>query len=118
MSRDAICQNCGTVWASGVKPIWECKDLAQRIEPGEVLPVGECPSCGAFCHYIEPMCRYCQHEMICGLRRTAREMIVIRQRYRHHFLTDNDLVFALADLEKALAGHCAMYKGTYEGEKD
>ena len=43
------CQNCDTVWPDAVliNPI---PDLSQRVAPGEPMPSGECPSCGAVCH--------------------------------------------------------------------
>jgi hypothetical protein len=43
-----ICQNCGVFvdeWE--IKPI---RDLEQRVSPGEEMPSGECPDCGALCH--------------------------------------------------------------------
>ena len=44
------CQNCA--WEgpeSSVKT--EIPDFHERVMPGEVCPVGECPECGALCHY-------------------------------------------------------------------
>ncbi len=31
----------------------EIEDLTLRVAPGEILPAGECPSCGAVCHVWE-----------------------------------------------------------------
>lgn len=43
----ARCQNCQRVWfwkeTKAVKRIWE------RVLPGDIMPVGECPDCGALC---------------------------------------------------------------------
>ena len=45
------CQNCGAVWAeSQLKPI---EDVLERVSPGETMPPGECPSCGALAQYVE-----------------------------------------------------------------
>lgn len=41
------CQNCGRQWPEDqLNPI---KDIEQRISPGESVPSGECPECGALC---------------------------------------------------------------------
>lgn len=47
----AECQNCGEAWH--IDHVKEAQDLAQRVSPGEILPAGECPSCGALCHLWE-----------------------------------------------------------------
>jgi hypothetical protein len=45
------CQNCQTMWDKSVlNPI---KDIGQRVAPGEPMPSGECPDCGALCHPVE-----------------------------------------------------------------
>ena len=48
----AECQDCEqrTPESKLVNPI---KDLAQRVAPGEPMPAGECPACGALCQEIE-----------------------------------------------------------------
>lgn len=44
------CQNCGATWPeSQLEPI---DDIYLRVEPGEPMPAGECPDCGALCHEI------------------------------------------------------------------
>ena len=46
------CDNCGHTWADDqLKPI---KNLHQRVSPGETMPAGECPECGALCHVTSP----------------------------------------------------------------
>ena len=109
MDRDARCQNCGTIWGSGVKPIWECDDLAQRIEPGEPLPVGECPKCGAFCHYIEPQCRFCSHADVCRILQEIRDLVIF------HFGEDKKLINVLAGIGTVLPSECLYYQD--EGEE-
>lgn len=50
-SDEAECQNCGeTFELSDLKPI---KDIHQRVQPGESMPAGECPDCGALCQLRE-----------------------------------------------------------------
>jgi hypothetical protein len=46
------CQNCGRLFKEDelVNPI---PDLEQRVAPGEVMPSGECPACGAVCHTVK-----------------------------------------------------------------
>lgn len=46
------CSNCNFVSFNleGLPPI---KDLLQRVAPGEPMPAGECPTCGALVHIDE-----------------------------------------------------------------
>jgi len=42
------CENCGKLWdEDDLDPI---EDLYERVFPGEVMPYGQCPECGAVCH--------------------------------------------------------------------
>ncbi|SRR6266700_33880 len=45
------CANCGRRWSESY--LTEVKNLHQRVSPGEIMPSGECPVCGALCHPIE-----------------------------------------------------------------
>jgi hypothetical protein len=48
MEKFYVCQNCNNVLPiDELKPI---KHAEQRIEPGEIMPAGECPQCGGLCH--------------------------------------------------------------------
>lgn len=44
----SVCQDCSTVFTEDelVNPI---PDIGQRVGPGEPMPSGECPKCGALC---------------------------------------------------------------------
>lgn len=42
------CQNCEKNWTED--ELKEIKHLEQRVLPGEIMPSGECPECGAVCH--------------------------------------------------------------------
>ena len=42
------CQNCD--WTGSETDLREAKDLFLRVAPGEPMPAGDCPSCGALCH--------------------------------------------------------------------
>lgn len=47
----AVCDNCRLYCAvSELDPI---EDLEQRLDPGGVVPAGQCPSCGAL-SYLRP----------------------------------------------------------------
>lgn len=50
-----ICANCEfrTTREEAIIPLEEVKDLASRLDPGSVVPAGECPECGALL-YQEP----------------------------------------------------------------
>lgn len=46
------CQNCLKIWhESQLKT--EIPDLQERVAPGETMPAGECPECGALCHQLD-----------------------------------------------------------------
>jgi hypothetical protein len=42
------CDNCG--WVGPDNEMNEIQDLAQRVDPGGVVPSGECPKCGCLCY--------------------------------------------------------------------
>lgn len=44
------CDNCGETYpsAAALNPI---SDIDQRLDPGSIVPAGECPSCGALAYY-------------------------------------------------------------------
>lgn len=43
------CQNCGKLFSEDAL-VWPFKDVFLRVAPGEFMPAGECPECGALCH--------------------------------------------------------------------
>ena len=43
------CQNCE--WKGPQSDVLPIRNLVDRIGPGEIVPVGECPACGALVHY-------------------------------------------------------------------
>ena len=57
------CGNCGKVWDEEelTRVFPDIPDLAERIAPGEPVPAGECPECGALVHEIRETlrCRVC-----------------------------------------------------------
>jgi hypothetical protein len=51
-SKKCECGNCE--WkgkAADTKPV---KAFFDRVSPGETVPVGECPDCGALAHFVKP----------------------------------------------------------------
>ena len=46
------CANCGAVWT--VEQLAPYHDFWSRVQPGEIIPQGDCPACGAFCYPPEP----------------------------------------------------------------
>lgn len=58
------CDNCG--WTGADSGMANIKDFFQRVEPGGIVPSGECPDCGALCYPHEPgpdcqiVLRHCQ----------------------------------------------------------
>ena len=51
IGEESRCQNCGWQGPDGSlkTPI---PDIFQRVDPGEEMPSGECPDCGALCHIV------------------------------------------------------------------
>jgi hypothetical protein len=48
------CQACNRLYVDeGMVPLKKLKNLLERITPGEQVPSGECPDCGAFCHIVD-----------------------------------------------------------------
>jgi hypothetical protein len=47
----AACQDCE--WRGTVADCNEPADLWERVEPGERVPAGECPDCGALCSLVK-----------------------------------------------------------------
>ena len=45
------CDNCFKKWGEGDLVV-PAPHLEQRVGPGEFMPAGECPDCGAFCHEV------------------------------------------------------------------
>jgi hypothetical protein len=47
---DLECRRCG--WHGKAHALRPIRDLVDRIDPGEVVPAGECPACGALAHLV------------------------------------------------------------------
>ncbi len=45
------CQSC--IWVGPETRLGDIKDLLKRVRPGEIMPSGECPHCGALCHPVD-----------------------------------------------------------------
>lgn len=46
---ECACQNCD--WHGDERETHEISDFWERINPGEICPVGQCPNCGALVHF-------------------------------------------------------------------
>ena len=46
------CQNCD--WTGTADEVEPYKDFWERCAPGEIMPYGDCPECGCFCHEAKP----------------------------------------------------------------
>lgn len=47
------CYNCDRDYDSLVNQFPDIPDLLERIAPGEPVPDGECPECGALVHEVK-----------------------------------------------------------------
>jgi len=47
-----VCENCGTETTNPkyFQDEWSIPGLAERVEPGETFPTGECNDCGCLTH--------------------------------------------------------------------
>jgi hypothetical protein len=53
MKPPYVCDNCnGRFWVSEIKSLHEINSLASRLDPGSIVPSGECPDCGAFVYVV------------------------------------------------------------------
>ena len=50
----ATCDDCETAWGMDelMTTFPDIPDLIERINPGETVPAGECPQCGALVHRL------------------------------------------------------------------
>ena len=46
----ARCDDCGKLWATA--ELARIDDFWDRVNAGEIMPSGQCPSCGALCHLV------------------------------------------------------------------
>ena len=54
-----VCENCQAEWTlDDLNPV---KDIEQRVAPGEIMPAGECPDCGAVCHGVKTKFNHAYH---------------------------------------------------------
>lgn len=44
----SLCDNCDKIFVT--KNLPAVKDLEQRVDPGSIMPSGECPECGCLCY--------------------------------------------------------------------
>lgn len=51
MKKQSQCQNCDLIVDDD--QLEAITDIMQRVAPGEHMPSGQCPSCGALCHPVE-----------------------------------------------------------------
>lgn len=47
---DVRCQSCEREW--DFADLDQIAHVTERVEPGEVMPAGQCPECGAVCHDV------------------------------------------------------------------
>ncbi len=49
--KPVACANC--TWAGTEDQCPELADASERVAPGEIMPAGECPECGAVAHFTD-----------------------------------------------------------------
>jgi len=48
-----LCQNCDKTWNDDEVEDFPEQHIHERVAPGEPMPSGECPDCGAACHPVK-----------------------------------------------------------------
>lgn len=46
------CDNCGVIYEAETDLV-EIRHFWERVTPGNTMPSGECPECGALCYPVE-----------------------------------------------------------------
>lgn len=54
MEKRYRCNNCEKTWYNDEVLLW-IKGFFERTEPGNEIPAGECPECGALCYVVKPV---------------------------------------------------------------
>lgn len=55
---DTECSDCGIT--GDVETLDQIRNFWDRVTPGEIMPAGECPHCGALCHATQCIvCPFC-----------------------------------------------------------
>ncbi len=66
--RKCYCNNCEWTGIAS-KTMQPVRDVHDRLEPGEEIPIGECPKCSALCYLKklrkeETECRICKKDAV------------------------------------------------------
>lgn len=48
---DCRCDDCGTITIAS--KLEEIDDIGERLDPGSIVPAGQCPECGALAYYLD-----------------------------------------------------------------
>jgi len=84
-----ICQNCQATHDEEL--LNEVKDIHERVAPGEPMPAGECPDCGAVCHEDE------RPVYVVRVRRTWREEFTLEVSAKNKVEARNRVRVMIAD---------------------
>jgi hypothetical protein len=49
--KDHVCDNCERTWDDD--ELQQICDMWERVEPGGIMPSGQCPECGALCYPVK-----------------------------------------------------------------
>lgn len=52
---DALCSCADCDWTGKFSELDMINDFEERVGPGEVVPAGQCPKCGALAHLDEKL---------------------------------------------------------------
>lgn len=52
-SRGALCQCQNCRFRCWQRDLNDLQDVLERVEPGDIMPAGECPECGAASHIVD-----------------------------------------------------------------
>jgi hypothetical protein len=102
-----ICDNCKREWKREM--LCEVKDYFQRVEPGGVVPSGECPRCGALCYPKSEQIEEREQRA----RRWFQEAVWIYPKEDEKFLE-----LLKTNLKDHFGEHCRVWQNSNVGNKE
>lgn len=107
--RSVYCGNCDWtgVESSLEEDLFTTPDLADRLAPGEEVPVGTCPDCGALCYLS--ISRDLDEERESALQYNAAidalESMILAHACRDIHVGSSDYLSGIIDAQQAIAQH-------------
>lgn len=106
MAKICACQNCE--WIGETYELDPIKDSAERVAPGEAVPSGECPECGALAHEVDAA-SLLRHDFLLDDSDAGHNLFFVGGEDRENPVLDAAYVFAInAALERDRGAHAPV----------